>query len=550
MFKFAEERRETFIYDISVSVLEVYNEQIRDLLATTQTSKGLEIRQPSERVHHVAGMVEAKVENINEAWEVLQAGSSTRAVGSNNINEHSSRSHCMLCILVRAKNLISGECTKSKLWLVDLAGSERLTKTEVQGERLKEAQNINRSLSALGDVISALATKSNHIPYRNSKLTHMLQDCVGGDSKTLMFVQISPSEQDLGETLSSLNFATRVRGIELGPAKRQIDKGELQKLKIVVDKAKQELRSKDEALQKLEESFHNLEVKAKGRDQLSKDQQEKVNELESLLASKTELCRQLQKQLSQFSDRMQGKEEICLNFQKKVEELESRLKERERVESIILQNKAKELESRLKDKTQEFDLRSRILKQKVRELESKLTMENENSQCQLLQEKIKVLERKLKEQQHQEHMLTQCQYSAGKLGATPNESKILRAESMGDIGPIGMRILQSGNRTSNHGSGLLKGTDSLREIRRKQIQSKGSENNILLSASLLERKKSSSDELEKSKNATSSKALARFTRSIKPVSTVQPVISNGKVNRSFDPRLKEKGNKQIGRAHV
>lgn len=365
----------------------------------------------------------------------------------------------------------------------------------------------------------------------------------GGDSKTLMFVQISPSEQDLGETLSSLNFATRVRGIELGPAKRQIDKGELQKLKIVVDKAKQELRSKDEALQKLEESFHNLEVKAKGRDQLSKDQQEKVNELESLLASKTELCRQLQKQLSQFSDRMQGKEEICLNFQKKVEELESRLKERERVESIILQNKAKELESRLKDKTQEFDLRSRILKQKVRELESKLTMENENSQCQLLQEKIKVLERKLKEQQHQEHMLTQCQYSAGKLGATPNESKILRAESMGDIGPIGMRILQSGNRTSNHGSGLLKGTDSLREIRRKQIQSKGSENNILLSASLLERKKSSSDELEKSKNATSSKALARFTRSIKPVSTVQPVISNGKVNRSFDPRLKEKGNK-------
>lgn len=79
---------------------------------------------------------------------------------------HSLCLHSMLCIMVRSKNLITGECTKSKLWLVDLAGSERLAKTDVQGDRLKEAQNINRSLSALGDVISALANKSSHIPYR------------------------------------------------------------------------------------------------------------------------------------------------------------------------------------------------------------------------------------------------------------------------------------------------------------------------------------------------------------------------------------------------
>ncbi|PPD66188.1 hypothetical protein GOBAR_DD36937 [Gossypium barbadense] len=234
LFKLIEERKEISTFSISVSVLEVYNEQIRDLLATEPASKRLGIRQASEGFHHVPGIVEAKVENIKEVWNVLQAGNNARAIGSNNVNEHSSRSHCMLCILVKAKNLITGECTKSKLWLVDLAGSERLAKTEVQGDRLKEAQNINRSLSALGDVISALANKSSHIPYRNSKLTHLLQDSLGGDSKTLMFVQISPSEQDLGETLSSLNFASRVRGVELGPTKKQVDTAELQKLKQMV----------------------------------------------------------------------------------------------------------------------------------------------------------------------------------------------------------------------------------------------------------------------------------------------------------------------------
>ncbi|CAL8164424.1 unnamed protein product [Prunus armeniaca] len=333
LFEIAKERSETFSYGISVSVLEVYNEQIRDLLATAPSSKRLEIKQASEGCHHVPGIVEAKVENIKEVWSVLQAGSNARAIGSNNVNEHSSRSHCLLSIMVRSKNLINGECTKSKLWLVDLAGSERLAKTDVQGERLKEAQNINRSLSALGDVISALANKSSHIPYRNSKLTHLLQDSLGGDSKTLMFVQISPSDQDLGETLSSLNFATRVRGIELGPAKKQVDTSELQKTKVMLEKARQEARSKDESLRKLEESLQNLESKTKGKDQIYKNQQEKIKELEGTLELKTALHSQLEKQVSQLSDRLRGKEEICCSLQQKVKELEVELRERHKSDS-------------------------------------------------------------------------------------------------------------------------------------------------------------------------------------------------------------------------
>ncbi|KAH6837267.1 Di-glucose binding protein with Kinesin motor domain-containing protein [Perilla frutescens var. hirtella] len=296
LFHIIEERKSTFQYEVSVSVLEVYNEQIRDLLVLDSqpcvNSKRLEIKQVGDGGHHVPGLVEAHVKNVSEVWEVLRTGSNGRAVGSTNANEHSSRSHCMHCVMVKGENLLSGECTRSKLWLVDLAGSERIAKTEVQGERLKETQNINRSLSALGDVISALATRSPHIPFRNSKLTHLLQDSLGGDSKTLMFVQISPNENDLTESLCSLNFASRVRGIELGPAKKQMDKTELFKYKQMVEKLKQDMKSKDFQVRKLEDTNYGLEVKVKERDVKARNLQEKIKELESQLLVERKLARQ------------------------------------------------------------------------------------------------------------------------------------------------------------------------------------------------------------------------------------------------------------------
>ncbi|XP_021866884.1 kinesin-like protein KIN-14Q isoform X2 [Spinacia oleracea] len=296
LFHIMSERQKIFRYEICVSVLEVYNEQIRDLLASgtqpTVASKRLEIRQASEGVLHVPGLIEAHVSNISEAWDVLQTGSNARAVGSTNANEHSSRSHCIHCVMVKGENLLNGEFTRSKLWLVDLAGSERIAKTEAQGERLKEAQNINRSLSALGDVISALANKSAYIPFRNSKLTHLLQDSLGGDSKALMFLQISPNENDLSETICSLNFASRVKGVELGPAKKQLDNTEFMRYKQLVEKTKQEAKLKDLQIKKMEETVHNLESKVKDKDQKNKNLQEKVKELEAQLLVERKLARQ------------------------------------------------------------------------------------------------------------------------------------------------------------------------------------------------------------------------------------------------------------------
>ncbi|XP_020271145.1 kinesin-like protein KIN-14R [Asparagus officinalis] len=291
LFRVIRERQGMFKYELTVSVLEVYNEQIRDLLLQEShpgvAAKRLEVRQVAEGVHHVPGLVEANVSNMSEVWEVLQTGSKARAVGATNANEHSSRSHCIHCVMVKGENLVNGECTKSKLWLVDLSGSERVAKTDAQGDRLKEAQSINRSLSALGDVISALATKSPHIPFRNSKLTHLLQDSLGGDSKTLMFVQISPNENDVGETLCSLNFASRVRGIELGPAKKQVDG-----YKQMVEKAKNDIKNKDGQMKKMEETIHSLEVKNKAKDLINKNLQDKVKELESQLLIERKLARQ------------------------------------------------------------------------------------------------------------------------------------------------------------------------------------------------------------------------------------------------------------------
>ncbi|XP_023887362.2 kinesin-like protein KIN-14R [Quercus suber] len=535
LFNIAKERSETFTYNISVSVLEVYNEQIRDLLATSPTSKKLEIKQASEGSHHVPGIVEAKVDNIKDVWSVLQAGSNARAVGSNNVNEHSSRSHCMLCIMVRAKNLVNGECTKSKLWLVDLAGSERLAKTDVQGERLKEAQNINRSLSALGDVISALATKSSHIPYRNSKLTHLLQDSLGGDSKTLMFVQISPSDQDVGETLSSLNFASRVRGIELGPVRKQIDTSELQKVKAMLEKARQESKSKDETLRKLEENFQNLESKAKGKDQFYKNLQEKIKELEGQIELKTAVHSQSEKQVSQLSERLKGREEICSNLQQKVKELEIKLVEQQQLESASFQRKVKELENKLKKQLQESESHTVILQHKVNELERKLREQEQNSECVLLHQKIKELEDKLrlKEQQWQHtHDYTDA------VRSTPIEVKtFVREEYMNEIEPHILRSSNSVNRPMSQGSSLLRGIEPLHETRRKrESRSSDIENNFIVPSSLNDRKISRKSDPPK---------IARVVRTTKLTATAaQGPLTHKRTSRDPIQGIKERDNKK------
>jgi len=171
---------------------------------------------------YVPNITSISVNSLEDVQKILGLGNKNRATGTTNMNEHSSRSHALLMVKAACVNLLTEERTFGKLTLVDLAGSERVDKSGVTEDRLKEAQAINKSLSALGNVIAALQMKEKHIPYRNSKLTYLLQDSLGGNSKTLMFVQVSPASGNTMETINSLVFASRVRSVELGEAKKNV----------------------------------------------------------------------------------------------------------------------------------------------------------------------------------------------------------------------------------------------------------------------------------------------------------------------------------------
>ncbi|XP_045539409.1 kinesin-like protein Klp68D [Papilio machaon] len=229
---------------VSCSYVELYLEDVRDLLA--KDCKKLTIRGQELNGFYIPEMTSVVCRSAEEMVRVMRAGSRQRAAGRTDMNEHSSRSHAVFLVTVETAHRTTKRIRVGKLNLVDLAGSERQRKTGASADRLREAARINQALSSLGNVISALAENSPHVPYRDSKLTRILQDSLGGNSKTIMIANIGPAAHHYDETVTTLRYAHRAKAIKNKPVRNEDPKdaklreyqAEIERLRALIEQRK------------------------------------------------------------------------------------------------------------------------------------------------------------------------------------------------------------------------------------------------------------------------------------------------------------------------
>ncbi|KAI5006529.1 hypothetical protein ZWY2020_033772 [Hordeum vulgare] len=255
-------------FQFTFSMLEIYMGNLQDLLVPGSKNNGLKnvpslsIKTDPDGGIEIENLVAVTVNNFQEVKRLYGVGTRLRSTASTMANSTSSRSHCLIRISLTSFDAPERKKARNKIWMIDLGGSERLVKTKATGKRLKEGKAINLSLSALGDVIDALQTKKPHVPYRNSKLTQVLRDSLGCESKTLMLVHIRPNENDLCETICTLGFATRVRSIRLeseeSPEVKTRKEHLLKELEQTVSNLEQECENIRREIKELEDTVEHL----------------------------------------------------------------------------------------------------------------------------------------------------------------------------------------------------------------------------------------------------------------------------------------------------
>ncbi|XP_026314392.1 kinesin-like protein KIF3A [Hyposmocoma kahamanoa] len=363
---------------VCVTYLEIYNEEVRDLLGNNP-QQSLEVKERPDIGVFVKDLTGYVVHNADELEKIMAVGNKNRHIGATAMNTESSRSHAIFSITVESSKKGADGKTHvkmGKLHLVDLAGSERQSKTQATGTRLKEATKINQSLSVLGNVISALVDgKSTHIPYRNSKLTRLLQDSLGGNSKTVMIATIGPADSNYVETISTLRYANRAKNIE--------------------NKTHVNSEPGDALLTRFQQEI----------DQLKKQLEDTNNELEE-----------------EGEEEEDGSEELTddtltdpeLDAELDPEERKKRRRERREQKERLNQEKAHQARKVLEEKKAELQRTKKHqeeLKDKLQRLESKVLVGGENlldkadAQRRLLEQATRELEqRRLNEQRLQEHL--------------------------------------------------------------------------------------------------------------------------------------------------
>lgn len=307
-------------YLIRCSYIEIYNEEIHDLIGKDWKTK-LELKENPEKGVFIKDVSMYVVKSVKEIERLMDMGMNNRTVGETAMNKDSSRSHSIFTIYIEASETDEKgqqRITAGKLNLVDLAGSERQSKTQATGDRLKEANKINLSLSALGNVISALVDgKSSHIPYRDSKLTRLLQDSLGGNTKTVMVANVSPANDSYDETLGTLRYASRAKNIKNQPKVNEDPKDAL-------------LREYAEEIKRLKEmltSGADPSVLLKGKEMKvpsvkdidrtpSKHNSAKLAEYESEIKKKEQMINDERLKREQLEAKLREMEETMLNARK------------------------------------------------------------------------------------------------------------------------------------------------------------------------------------------------------------------------------------------
>ncbi|KAK7495339.1 hypothetical protein BaRGS_00013521, partial [Batillaria attramentaria] len=341
---------------VRVSYLEIYNEEVRDLLGKDQQHH-LEVKERPDVGVYVKDLSAFVVNNADDMDRIMTLGNKNRSVGATNMNLHSSRSHAIFTVTVECSEKgADGQqhVRVGKLHLVDLAGSERQAKTGATGQRLKEATKINLSLSTLGNVISSLVDgKSTHIPYRNSKLTRLLQDSLGGNSKTVMVANIGPADYNYDESISTLRYANRAKNIK--------------------NKAKINEDPKDALLRQFQKEIEDLRKQLEeGKKKISKEKmaeiQAKIDADRKALESKKDMAEEERNKVKADLDK---KENELKKYKDEQEQLEHKLSAIQRkiiVGGENLLEKAEEQERMLEESARELEER----KQKEEELRKQL----------------------------------------------------------------------------------------------------------------------------------------------------------------------------------
>ncbi|XP_008781684.1 kinesin-like protein KIN-14I isoform X2 [Phoenix dactylifera] len=258
LFKIMKCESNKYSFSLKVYIVELYQDTLVDLLLPKHAKRlKLDIKKDSKGMVSIENVTIVQISSFGELRTIISRGFEQRHTAGTHMNDQSSRSHLILSIIIESTNLQTQSLARGKLSFVDLAGSERVKKSGSAGNQLKEAQSINKSLSALADVIGALSSDGQHIPYRNHKLTMLMSDSIGGNAKTLMFVNVSPAESNLDETYNSLMYASRVKCIVNDPSKNVASK-EVVRLKKLLAYWKEQAgkRGDDEESEEIQEVRH------------------------------------------------------------------------------------------------------------------------------------------------------------------------------------------------------------------------------------------------------------------------------------------------------